>query len=48
MGYQEKEAEEKFQVFKPKSNELKRILEFYEKKIGIKYIKASDILKTLM
>lgn len=48
MGYQEKEADEKFQVFNPESSELKRIIEFYDKEIGIKYIKASDILKTLV
>lgn len=47
MGYQEKEAEDIFQVFKPKSKELKKILEFYEKEIGIKFIKASDLLKDL-
>jgi hypothetical protein len=48
MGYQEKEAEDIFQLFDPKSRELTTILDFYEKKIGIKYIKASDLLKNII
>lgn len=48
MGFQEKEADESFQIFDPKSKELKKILEFYDNEIGIKYIKASDLLKELV
>lgn len=48
MGYQEKEAEDIFQLFDPKSRELTTILDFYEKKFGIKYIKASDLLKNII
>lgn len=44
MGYQEKEADQSFQVFQPKSNELQRIMNFYETEMKIKYIKASDLL----
>lgn len=48
MGYQEREAEESFQIFRPKSMELKRILDFYDKEIGIRYLKASDLIKALV
>lgn len=45
MGYQEQEATDSFQIFEPKSLELVKILEFYEKELNIRFIKASDMLK---
>lgn len=48
MGYQEKEAENSFGLFKPKSKELKKILDFYEIEIGVKYIRATDIVKSIV
>jgi hypothetical protein len=48
MAYQEKEADESFHLFKPKSTELKKLLEFYEKEFKIKYVKATDMLKKLI
>jgi hypothetical protein len=48
MGYQEREAEDAFQLFQPKSEELRSILEFLEEKFDIKYIKASELLKQIL
>jgi hypothetical protein len=48
MGYQEVEAENSFGLFKPKSDELKKILQFYEDEIGVKYVKASDIVREIV
>jgi len=48
MAYQEKEADESFHLFTPKSAELKKLLDFYEKEFNIKYVKATDMLKKLI
>jgi hypothetical protein len=48
MGYQEQEADQSFQLFTPKSNELKSLLGFYEKNLNIKYVRATDLLKRLL
>lgn len=48
MGFQEKEADESFQLFDPKSKELKNILAFYDNELGINFIKASDLLHDLV
>jgi hypothetical protein len=48
MAYQEKEADESFHLFDPKSAELKKLLNFYEEEFKIKYVKASDMLKKLV
>lgn len=48
MAYQEKEADESFHLFSPKSAELKKLLDFYETEFNIKYVKATDLLKKLI
>jgi hypothetical protein len=48
MAYQEKEANDTFQLFEPKSSELRMLLQYYEKELNIKYIKATDLLKKLI
>lgn len=48
IGYQEKEANESFQLFDPKSSELKEILEIYDKHFHIKFLKGTDMLKQIL
>lgn len=48
MAYQEKEACKSFQLFNPKSEELKIMLSDLEKKWGIKYLRATDLLKEIV
>lgn len=45
MGYQEKEAEDDFCRFNPKSEEGKKMLDFYKREFNIEYIKATELLK---
>jgi hypothetical protein len=48
MGYQEQEADKIFDLFTPKSRELKSLLGFYENNLKIKYVKATDLLKQIL
>lgn len=48
MAYQEKEANDAFQLFNPKSQELRSLLHFYESELHIRYIKATDLLKQII
>lgn len=45
MAYQEVEAEKDFNIFNPQIYEHKLQIKFWEKNFGIKYIKATDLLK---
>lgn len=47
MGYQEQEAENDFCRFSPKSEEGKKMLDFYRNELNIEYIKATELLKEL-
>lgn len=47
MAFQEAEAENDFCLFDSDSPIRKRLLEYYEREAGIKYIKFSDLLKQL-
>lgn len=44
MAYQEIEADKSFQLFKPQTPELRQILDFYDKNLGIRYVRATDLL----
>jgi hypothetical protein len=48
MAYQEHEAEHTFHLFEPKSDELKKLLTFYDREFGITYVKATDLLKQIL
>ncbi len=48
MGYQEIEAEKDFELFQPKSDELKKLLEFYKSELGVEYIRATDLVKMIV
>lgn len=44
LGYQEMEAEKDFQLFEPKSKELKMQLAFWKDMFNISFIRATDML----
>jgi len=48
MAYQEQEADKIFDLFTPKSRELKSLLGFYDTNLRIKYVKATDLLKQIL
>ena len=48
MGFQEQEADKIFDLFTPKSRELKSLLGFYNTNLQIKYIRATDLLKQVL
>jgi len=48
IGYQEQEAHEKFGLFEPQCNIKKQLLEFYNTKGQIQYLKFTELLKQLL
>lgn len=48
MAYQEKEADKCFHLFNPMSEELKDILTYFDEKLDIRYIKATELLEEYM
>jgi len=48
MAFQEVEASKDFQLFEPKSEELKMQINFWKECLKIEFIKASDLLDELL
>jgi len=48
VGFQEKEGIENFEIFEPKSEERQKLIKFWKEELKIEYVKASDLLKSII